>query len=274
MPNAKNRDDRNSSKSGLHDDNRNNRKLGVRASNTGQWIYGHHTVLAALNNPKRNVLRVLITTRAAAKLSCQIETALLEFVTPKEIDRLTGANAVHQGIAAEVTPLDKRSLADILAPTEDKEQALVVILDQVTDPRNVGAILRSAAAFQADALIQQERNSPSADRSMAKAASGGLEHVDVINVPNIKRAIEKLKKKGFWVIGLDSNATDVLNKIELPKRCCLVLGAEDNGLRRLTLKACDQAVRIPISSKTDSLNISNAAAVALYEFSRQHLKGT
>ena len=274
MPNAKNRGSRKSPKSGLRDENRNKRNLGATPSNTGHWIYGHHTVLAALNNPKRDVRRVLVTTRAAGKLSCQIETRVLEFVTPKEIEQLTGANAVHQGIAAEVMHLNKRSLADISTLVQDKEQALLVILDQVTDPRNVGAILRSAAAFKADALIQQERNSPPADQLMAKAASGGLEHIDLINVPNINRAIEKLKTNGFWIIGLDSNATNFLNETELPKKCCLVLGAEDSGLRRLTLKACDKAVRIPISSNTDSLNISNAAAVAMYEFSRQHLKGT
>ena len=108
---------------------------------------------------------------------------------------------------------------------------------------------------------------------MAKAASGGLEHVDLIEVPNINRAIESLKKQGFWIIGLDSNAADFLNETELPKRCCLVLGAENSGLRRLTLKACDKTVQIPISSDIDSLNISNAAAVAMYEFSRQHMKG-
>ena len=274
MSNAKNRDSRKSPKSGLRDENRCKRNLGATPSNTGHWIYGHHTVLAALNNPKRNVRRVLVTKRAAAKLSCQIETRLLEFVTPKEIEQLTGANAVHQGIAAEAKPLVKRSLVDIITSTEDKEHALLIILDQVTDPRNIGAILRSAAAFSADALIQQERNSPSANSSMAKAASGGLEHVDLIDVPNINRAIERLKKQGFWIIGLDSNAADFLNETELPKRCCLVLGAENSGLRRLTIKACDKTVRIPISSDIDSLNISNAAAVAMYEFSRQHMKGT
>jgi len=273
MPKDKNRNDRGSPKYGVPNENHNNQNFEVRPPNAGHWIYGHHTVLAALNNPRRNVLRIIATTQAAAKLSCTIETTLIEFVTPKEIQRLTGANAVHQGIAAKVTHLDKRSLADILTQTADKEQALLVILDQVTDPRNIGAIVRSAAAFKVDALIQQERNSPSANHSMAKAASGGLEHIDLVAVPNVKRAIEKLKKNGFWIIGLDSNAEHSLHETELPERCCLVFGAEDSGLRRLTLKACDKAVRIPISSNTDSLNISNAAAVVMYEFSRQHMKG-
>ena len=274
MPNAKNRNDRKSPKSDRQTKSRNNSNFGVRPTKSEHWIYGHHTVLAALNNPLRNVRRVLITAQAEAKLCCQIETTLLEFVTKDEIEKLTGANAVHQGIAAEAKPLVKRSLVDIITSTEDKEHALLIILDQVTDPRNIGAILRSAAAFNADALIQQERNSPSANSSMAKAASGGLEHVDLIDVPNINRAIESLKTQGFWIIGLDSNAADLLNETELPKRCCLVLGAENSGLRRLTLKACDKTVRIPISSDIDSLNISNAAAVAMYEFSRQHMKGT
>ena len=273
MPNAKNKDVRKSPKSSLQNKNRKNSKLGFRPTRSEHWIYGHHTVLAALNNPHRSVRRVLITAQAQAKLGCQIETPLLELVTTKEIEQLTGANAVHQGIAAEVIPLVKRSLVDIITPTEDKEHTLLVILDQVTDPRNIGAILRSAAAFNAVALIQQERNSPSANPSMAKAASGGLEHVDVIDVPNINRTIESLKNQGFWIIGLDSNAADLLNETELPKKCCLVLGAENSGLRRLTLKACDKTVRIPISSDIDSLNISNAAAVAMYEFSRQRMKG-
>ena len=239
---------------------------------TRQWIYGYHTVLSALQNPRRQIFRILATKKAAAKLHQHIKAEAFEITKSKEIENLLSPDAVHQGIAAEVMPLPVRSLDEIINTNHIKERTLFIVLDQVSDPRNVGAIVRSAVAFGASAIIQQNRNAPSATRTMAKAASGGLEHIDLISVPNVAQVIQKLKKNSFWTIGLDSNAISNLGDIELPKKCCLVLGSENIGLRRLTKQICDTTVRIPMSANIDSLNISNAAAVAMYEYSRQHFK--
>jgi 23S rRNA (guanosine2251-2'-O)-methyltransferase len=177
--------------------------------------------------------------------------------------------AVHQGLAAKVHPLPDRGIEDVIAEAEGQEQARVMILDQVTDPQNVGAILRSAAAFGALAVILTERHAAPESGALAKAASGALEHVPLIRVANLARALELLKKGGFWIAGLAAEGSQTLADAKLTGKVGLALGAEGPGLRRLTREHCDLLVRLPTGGAIDHLNVSNAAAVALYELVRQ-----
>ena len=233
------------------------------------WIYGLHAVIAALRNPDRTVRRILVTENVSKNLQEWADTGVLSIVSRKDIDRNLEPNAVHQGIAAQIEPLATRSVKEIINQTADSKRVTLIALDQVSDPRNIGAILRSAAAFGAIALLQQDRHAPPVTGAMAKSASGGLEQVSMVYAPNIVRALRQLKVAKFWIVGLDSHAETVLGTSELPDRCCLVLGAEGSGLRRLTREECDLNIKIPINNSIDSLNLSNAAAVALYEINRQ-----
>lgn len=180
----------------------------------------------------------------------------------KNFDDLFGAEAVHQGIAAQVSTLPSLALETITSQTSPKD--LILMLDQVTDPHNVGAILRSAAAFGARAVITQERNSPDVDSPiLAKTASGALEHVPLITVTNLARALGSLKKAGYWVAGLDERGTP-LPQANPPRPLVVVLGAEGKGLRPLIQKECDVVLCLPTKDIFSTLNVSNAAAVALY----------
>jgi len=244
----------------------------------GLWLYGIHPVLAALANPRRRALRVLMTPDAEASIGARLEVLgqsnpsglpTPEIVTRDVIDRSLPRGAVHQGVAAQVQGLDDTDIEDICRATEGLDNARVVILDQVTDPHNVGAVIRSAAAFGAAAVILPERNSPGDGGVLAKSASGALERVALVRVVNLARALQRLKQAGFWCVGLDGDAQTPINEADLSGRVALVLGAEGEGLRRLTREHCDLMVRIPINRGMDSLNVSNAAAVALYELARR-----
>lgn len=233
------------------------------------WLYGIHAVVAALENDERLIRRILITreTREALgdrlpRLSAQPET-----VDRMKLDSLLPPGAVHQGIAMLTDPLDDpgvESLKDML--DEDAQREVVLLLDHVTDPRNVGAILRSAAAFGARAVIVTDRHAPEATGALAKAASGGLEVVPLIRVTNLARALDLLAEYGFWRVGLemetDKSLAEAVHDI---RRVALVLGAEDEGLRRLTREKCDFLAKLPMTGAVESLNVSAAAAVALYE---------
>jgi 23S rRNA (guanosine2251-2'-O)-methyltransferase len=192
----------------------------------------------------------------------------LQIVDARKLDDLLPREAVHQGIALECEPLSQPSLGEWLTAGHDKP---VLLLDQVSDPHNIGAILRSAAAFDAGAVITTDRNAPAESGVMAKAASGALELVPLIMVGNLVQAIELLKKAGYWIYGLDGEAKQAINAVKLDKKSALVLGAEGRGLRRLTGEHCDMLVRLPISERMESLNVSNAAAIALYELYRQFI---
>ena len=244
---------------------------------SGIWLYGIHPVLAALANPARRVDRILMTgeTETAvghriAVLAEQRSTALPqpETVERAQLERHLPRGAVHQGLAAEVANLEQPDLDDICRASETEAGGRVVVLDQVTDPHNVGAVLRSAAAFGAVAVIVPERHAPGVSGVLAKSASGALERVPLIGVVNLARAMERLKQAGFWCVGLDSGASTAIAEADLTGRVALVLGAEGQGLRRLTREHCDMMVRIPIVG-VESLNVSNAAAIALYEFARR-----
>ncbi|HLI11536.1 MAG TPA: 23S rRNA (guanosine(2251)-2'-O)-methyltransferase RlmB [Alphaproteobacteria bacterium] len=242
----------------------------------GEWLYGVHPVLAALGNPRRRCRRLLATEEVARGLGDRLESArvirpslALELHPRAELDRLF-PGAVHQGLALAADPLDEPSLDDLLREIGPEGMAVLVVLDQVTDPHNVGAVLRSAAAFGARAVIATERHAPAATAALAKAASGALEAVPLVRVTNLARSLESLKEGGFWCVGLDAAAPDALGDARLAERIALVLGAEGHGMRRLTRVHCDLLLRIPIApAAVASLNVSNAAAVALYELARR-----
>jgi 23S rRNA (guanosine2251-2'-O)-methyltransferase len=226
-------------------------------------LYGWHTVLAALRNPRRRIRRLLATRNALERLAELDIGDLPQPADPREIDKLAGPGAVHQGIAALCDPLPELDLADF------EEARLLVVLDQVTDPHNVGAILRSAAAFGAEALILTERHGPAESGVLAKAASGALEHVALVRVKNLARAMLELGDMGFERLGLDSEHADPLDGVEPGGKTAVVLGAEGKGLRRLTREHCDRLVRLDMPGPIKSLNVSNAAALALYALTRR-----
>jgi len=187
-----------------------------------------------------------------------------EIATPREIDRILGPEVAHQGIAVEVAALEPAVLADVLGAQ------LLVVLDQVTDPHNVGAIVRSAAAFGAGGVVTTGRHAPAEGAVLAKSASGGLEHVPLVRVVNLSRALEELGAAGFTRIGLDSAGSTPLEEAVEGTRIALVLGAEGKGLRRATREACDAVARLEMPGAIQSLNVSNAAVLALY-LARRHL---
>jgi 23S rRNA (guanosine2251-2'-O)-methyltransferase len=230
-------------------------------------LYGLHTVRAALDNPARRIRKMLVTRNAAERLELGDVSALpfdAEMVEPKDIDRLTGSDAVHQGVLIEAEPLKPKRLNQ-LAETE-----LVLVLDQVTDPHNVGAIMRSAVAFGAGALITTARHSPQESGVLAKAASGALEHIDHIEVRNLAQALGELHEAGFHTVGLDSEGPLVLEDAFSGSKTALVLGAEGKGLRQKTRETVTALARLDMPGAIRSLNVSNAAAVALYA-ARRHL---
>ncbi len=227
------------------------------------WLYGTHPVLAALENPRRRVQR-LICIESAAPSRGQTN-ATVEVVDRQTIAQTVPPGAVHQGLAAEVWPLEQPSLADLLAPAATGP---IVFLDQVTDPQNVGAIMRSASAFGAQAVVTTEHHAPPESGALAKAAAGTLEKLPLIRVPNLARAIRLAANSGFWILGLDPSGDRTLGEAKQGGPTALILGAEGRGLRRLSREACDEIVRLPMARDLESLNVSNAAAVALYELTR------
>ncbi len=224
-------------------------------------LWGKHAVAAALDNPERKVLRAWATREAAAIMNFpgSVPVTLADVA---DLGRMVPHDAPHQGVVIEVEPLEDVWLGDVLGDAE--ERALLLVLDQVTDPHNVGAIVRSAAAFGAVGIVTQDRHSPPESGALAKAASGALERVPWARVVNLARALEEIGEAGFWRIGLAGDADMELKDALGPPRIALVLGAEGPGLRPNTREHCDALARLPIGSAVESLNVSNAAAVALY----------
>ena len=250
--------------------NRSHRQPNHRPSRGGHqsvWLYGRHAVAAALANPERRIERLYATREMADRLAAEIGKTDTAIVTREDLNQRLPAGAVHQGIAALVAPLEEPMLEDLLARCG--EDALVLALDQVTDPHNVGAILRSAAAFGAAGVIVTDRHAPADTGVLAKAASGALEVVPLVRAVNLARALDQLKEANFWRYGLDERGEAPLNSLDLRGRACIVLGAEGEGLRRLTAEKCDRLITIPTSAALAALNVSNAAAVAAYEWARQ-----
>lgn len=229
-------------------------------SDENDLIYGLHPVTEALRNPRRKFLKLWASKNAADRLAEELGTPPIapEIVHPRELDKRLGADAVHNGLLLEAKPLAQPRLDQI------EKSGIVVMLDQVTDPHNVGAILRTCAAFNVTALVATARHSPEASGVLFKAASGAYEHVPFVKVTNLARAMAEMKEYGFRLVGLDSEAPEVVSAIDRTPPLALVLGAEGKGLRKLTQESCDHFVRLQLSGPIKSLNVSNAAAVALY----------
>jgi 23S rRNA (guanosine2251-2'-O)-methyltransferase len=223
-------------------------------------LFGFHAVREALRAKRRQLLDVFATKAAAERLGAEFEGASLtpHIVEAEDLSRRLGPNAVHQGVMLEARPLEPIDISEITS-----RSGVVLVLDQITDPHNVGAILRTAAAFGVDALVMTERHSPELTGVLAKAASGGLEHVAIVNVVNLARALEKLGGMGYLRIGLDSEGESTLADAALTRPVALVLGGEGKGMRRLTRENCDCVARLDMPGTIKSLNVSNACAVAL-----------
>jgi len=223
-------------------------------------LYGVHAVTEALRNPARRFRRLLATENGARRLRESLDSLPIEpeIVLPRVIDARVEPDAVHQGLLLEAEPLPD---ADLDALPND---ALVLVLDQITDPHNVGAIVRTAAAFGVDAIVTTERHSPHATGVLAKAASGGLEHVPIVSVRNLGDALERLGRQAFLRVGLDSEGASLLGEVPMQRPLALVLGAEGKGLRQRTRSLCDTLARLDMRGPIRSLNVSNAAAIALH----------
>lgn len=233
------------------------------------WLYGIHPVTLALQN-KQRLCKELYAVKGATD-SLKIPANLpVRFVTREQIDALVGRDAVHQGLALKCDPLPFFSIEELIAQTINQEKAVIVLLDQVTDPHNIGAIMRSAAAFNAVAVVLPDAGAPDETGVLAKSASGSLELIPLIRVTNLVRAMEQLKKADFWCVGMDGYAKKTISESKLPSKCVLVMGSEGDGMRRLTAENCDYLTKLPINQRVESLNVSNACAVALYEWNRMH----
>ena len=252
------------------------REESVKAPADGVLIWGLHAARAAFMNPARKVLRLWLTDAGRSlfeETRIEARDALLKRPDAKsvdraELDRLTPPGSVHQGIVIAVAPLPEVHLSSVVAA--DPPPDLILVLDQVTDPHNVGAILRSAAAFGAGAVVMTERNAPVTTGVLAKTASGALEHTPMVHVVNLARALDVLREAGYWCIGLAEEGEKTLAEIDMSGRTALVMGAEGDGLRHLTRQKCDQLARLPTLPPIGSLNVSNAAAVAMYEVRRKN----
>ncbi len=251
-PNRDKRPDRSGGHSGGHG-----------SSHDKIWLYGNHAVEAALSNPLRKKYKLVVAKEFAGG---QIEGMEAEVMDRQEMDRLLPPGAVHQGMALLASPLPEPDLAAICESAE--ENSILVVLDQANDPRNVGAVLRTAAAFGADAVIVPDRHTPQATAVLAKAASGALDRVPFVRVTNLARTMDQLKDAGYWFAGLTGDGDQTLAEAKLSGKTALVLGAEGAGLRRLTREKCDFLISIPIDPGQESLNLSAAAAISLYELRR------
>ena len=248
-----------------------------RAASEG-WLYGRHAVAAALANPERRWHRLAALAGHEAEARALVSGALATRCSNGEpirvLDRddfapLLPEGAVHQGLALAVEPLAEPDLQDVLRRTATLSgRSVVVLLDQVSDPHNVGAVLRSASAFGALAVVLPMHGSPPVAGALAKAASGALERVPLVRVVNLARALDRLKEAAFWICGLDETASQTLAALDLGERVALVLGSEGGGMRRLVRERCDHLARLPTRTEQSTINVSNAAAVALYELVR------
>lgn len=241
----------------------------------GVLLFGFHAASAAWLNSERHCQRLLLTQtsiRQFETLIAQAKKLGLKRPTPEVVDgrvieKQLPAGTVHQGILLEAENLPDKELDDLLQMTQLPKS--LVVLDQVTDPHNVGAILRSACAFGIGAVLVTERNAASQTGVLAKTASGALEHTPIIRIGNLSQSLKKLQGAGYWCIGLDETGEHALHQIKMPAKVALVLGAEGEGLRRLTIESCDEIAKLPTMPPVGSLNVSNAAAVAIYEVMRQ-----
>ena len=233
------------------------------------FIVGQHAVIEALKNPKRRVLKIFLTEESKKELHRKsprynlLENIKIYFKTKKELDNYTNKeNLLHQGYIAEIEHLEKKSLKDFI---QNKKNITFVCLNEITDPRNIGSIIRSAASFNIDGIIVKERHFPSESKLMYKAASGGIEHINIFEVSNINSTLKNLKEKNFWIYGFDSKAKKNFTEIEWKGNNILLFGSEGYGLKKHTSKYADFFVKIDIDNKIESLNVSNSAAIVFHQ---------
>jgi 23S rRNA (guanosine2251-2'-O)-methyltransferase len=274
-------------RSSSHTHGRSSRQLRHPAASSGanrgripfeRWIYGRHAVAAALNNPERRWHRLAALAghepEARALVFGAVATRCGNDEPIRVLDRddfaaLLPEGAVHQGLALAVEPLAELDLEDVLRRAKTLSgRSVVVLLDQVSDPHNVGAVLRSASAFGALAVVLPMHGAPPVTGALAKAASGALENVPLVRIVNLAHALDRLKAAAFWICGLDETASQTLAALDLGERVALVLGSEGGGMRRLVRQRCDYLARLPTRTQQPTINVSNAAAVALYELIR------
>ncbi len=240
--------------------------------NKKHWIYGKHAVKAALSNKNRACYRLFATSSSLKELDIVAKAnhpdLVISVVENKEINKLVGTDALHQNLALEVEKLAEKTLDDFL--NNNNQSSCIVALDQLTDPHNIGAILRSAAAFSADAVLITDYNSPKDSGTIAKISSGAMEIVPFIKITNLSQSLNRLKDAGYWIVGLEGTSPTQLDKVKLDGKIVLVMGSEGTGLRRLTKDTCDILAKLPINPAMESLNVSNAAAIALYECYKQN----
>jgi len=244
------------------------RAHGRAGADADNFVWGRHPVLAALANPARKGMgRLLATADRAAELERDQSAHghRIEVVEAQAIDRMLPPGAVHQGLAFKVQPLEGVALDDIADPAN----GVIVMLDQLTDPQNVGAVFRSALAFGARGIVVQDRHSPALAGALAKASAGATERLPCARVTNLSRALERLADLGWRAVGLDGAAEQTLDEALDARPTVLVMGSEGDGVRRLVAEHCDTMARIPMPGGFESLNVSNAAAVALYEANRK-----
>jgi 23S rRNA (guanosine2251-2'-O)-methyltransferase len=237
----------------------------IRGPDDPVILYGWHSVVAALANPQRRIRRLYATGNAGRRLAEEGLTlpVVPELVRPDAIAARVGPDAVHNGLLAEADALPSPTIDEI------ETAGMLLVLDQITDPHNVGAILRTAAAFAVAAVVTTARHSPEATGVLAKSASGALEYVPIVTVQNLARALAQLKERGFLLVGLDSTGESDIDDVPLQGPLALVLGAEGKGLRQLTRATCDHVARLDLPGQIKSLNVSNAAALALYVASKR-----
>jgi 23S rRNA (guanosine2251-2'-O)-methyltransferase len=234
-----------------------------KSSANSQWIWGTHAVLAALKNPNRNLEKLVLTQEILEEMDPELlKICNHQVLERRELDRVLPQGAVHQGIALKAKTLPQMVIEDLIVELEDND--LLLILDHVTDPHNVGAILRTCAAFNVKALIMTDRNAPPLSGVLAKTASGALEELPVILVTNLARTLETLKKHNIWTIGLAEEGEKSLGDTNLPGKKAIVMGAEGEGLRRLTREHCDILAKLPTNPDFPTLNVSVAAGISIY----------
>ena len=256
--------------------NKNYKKM---SKNTGFIdIFGIHAVRSALNNCKRNHKKLVISQSNSSLISKKTHQKIekIQILSIKEMNKIYGKENTHQGIVLTSSKLIQPTLDEILIKSSNKKVDVVIMLDQVNDTNNIGSIMRSSVMFNCKSIIVPKNNSPDITSSMAKVASGAIEYINYIKVTNLSQAIEKFKKRDYWVCAFDSNKKKNYTEFEIPKKCLLVFGAEGKGLRNLTKKVCDSILSIPTNKNTsyemDSLNVSNACSIALFEHFRKYSK--
>ena len=236
-------------------------------------LYGRHPVLAVIANPERSISKIICTKDNFDELKehCKnhdVNIGLINTVDRKEIDRIIPRESVHQGFAVYCSELEEYTIEDLCILADQKEDCHVLVLDQVTDPQNIGAIIRSCVAFNTIGLVLQDKNSPNEKGSMAKASAGMIEHLPICRVVNLSRAVQQFKEAGFWTIGMDSHAKTTISEMNKKGKTAIIMGSEGKGMRRLVEESCDSTIRLDTSDKVESLNVSTATAIVLYELNK------